>query len=121
MKYVDGFLLVVQKKKMNDYLKMAKLGGKIWKKHGALEYFECVGDELNPKMAGIKFPKLLKIKPGQVVIFSYIVFKSKDHRNKVNAKVMKDPMMNDPQFKDMPMPFDMKKMAYGGFKVIVEE
>ena len=124
MKYVDGFVLVVPKKKVGAYRKMAQLAGKMWKRHGALEYFECIGDDLNPNTGGMKamtFPKMAKLKKGETVWFSFIVYKSKAHRNKVNAKVMKDPMMNEENWKDKPMPFDMKRMAYGGFKVIVEK
>lgn len=123
MKYVDGFVFVVKKNKLNEYRKMAQIAGKIWKKHGALDYFECRGDDLNPKTGGMKtltFPKMAKLKKGETVWFSFIVYKSKDHRNKVNAKVMKDSMMNQEKWKDKPMPFDMKRMAYGGFKTIVE-
>src|SRR3989344_1004707 len=122
-KYVDGFVFVVPKKKMGDYRKMATLGKKIWMKHGALDNKECVGDDLRPKnMGGMKqrfFTEMAKAKGGEMVCFSFIVYKSKSHRNTVNAKVMKDPMMNDPKWKDKPMPFDMKRFAYGGFKVIV--
>lgn len=120
MKYVDGYVLVIPKKKMAAYRKMAADGGKLWKKHGALEYFECVGDDINPGMGGVKhltFPKMTKAKPDETVVFSFIVYKSKQHRNSVNAKVMKE-MMNDPN-KNKPMPFDMKKMAYGGFSSFV--
>lgn len=121
MKYVDGFVLVVPKNKLKVYKKMAELGRKVWRKHGALDYKECIGDDMNPDSGGMKtmpFPKLTKLKKGEVVIFSFIVFKSRKHRDQVNAKVMKDPMMNDPQYKDMP--FDMKRMSYGGFEVIVD-
>ena len=117
-KYVDGFVIPVQKKKLALYLKMAKVGAKVWKKHGALEYFECVDDDLNPAMPGMKFPQLAKAKKGETVIFSFIVYKSRKHRDSVNAKVMKDPSMNEPMF--TPIPFDMKRMAFGGFKTIVE-
>ncbi len=122
MKYVDGFVLVVKKNKLKEYKKMAELGGKLWKKHGALEYFECVGDDLNPKgpMKILTFPEMAKTKKDETVVFSFIIYKSKKHRDQVNAKVMKDPSMNDPKNKNMVMPFDMKKMAYGGFKAIVE-
>ena len=123
MKYVDGFVLVVKKKNLEAYRKMAEEGGKLWKKYGALEYFECVGDDLKPKMGKIKiadFPTMAKTKKGETVVFSFIVYKSRKHRDAVNAKVMKDPSMKDPQWKDKPMPFDMKRMAYGGFKAIVE-
>ena len=121
MKYIDGFVLAVPKKKLNEYRSMAFMAGKLWKKHGALEYYECVGDDLNPKMNGMKimtFPKMAKLKKNETVVFSFIVYKSKSHRNKVNRKVMKDPSMNNPDFKEMP--FDVKRMAYRGFKAIVE-
>jgi alkaline phosphatase len=116
MAYVDGFLIPVAKKKLGIYRKMAQLGARMWMKHGALEYRECIGDDLHPKW-GMPFPKLLKLKPGETAIFSWIVYKSKAHRNAVNAKVMKDPLMNEAPKE---MPFDMKKMCYGGFKVVVE-
>lgn len=122
-KYVDGFVLPVPKKNMAVYRRMASAMAKLTKKYGALAYFECAGDDLDPKMMGMKiakFPQMAKAKPEETVVFSFIVFKSKAHRNAVNAKIMKDPMMNDPKMKDMIMPFDMKRMAYGGFKVIVE-
>lgn len=119
-KYVDGFLLPVPKKKLKEYRLLAAKAGKIWKKYGALEYFECAGDDLYPKWAAVKFPSTIKMKSGETVIFSFIVYKSRAHRDSVNTKVMKDPFMNDPKYKDKPMPFDMKRMAYGGFKVLVE-
>lgn len=124
MKYVDGFVLVVPKKNLAKYKKMAEDGGKMWMKHGALQYIECVGEDLTPKMGGeemkiLTFPKMTKIKPSETVVFSYIVYKSRKHRDEVNAKVMNDPSMNDPKNKNQKMPFDMKKMAYGGFQVIV--
>ena len=121
MKYVDGFVLVVPEGNLPAYRKMAKMGGTVWKKYGALEYYECVGDDLEHEQAGITFPRMAKARAGETVIFSFIVYKSKAHRDEVNAKVMKDPLMNDPKYTNMPMPFDMKRMAYGGFKVIVEE
>jgi uncharacterized protein YbaA (DUF1428 family) len=96
---------------------MAKLGAKIWKEHGALEYFECVGDDLKVKW-GKTFPRQLKLKPGETVIFSWIVYKSRAHRDRVNAKVMKDPRMNNPEMQKA-MPFDMKRMCFGGFRVLV--
>ncbi|RJP44365.1 DUF1428 domain-containing protein [Candidatus Parcubacteria bacterium] len=122
MKYVDGFVLVVPKKKLAAYRKMAQFGKKIWRKYGALDYKECVGDDLKPKgMGGMKhrlFPEMAKARSNETVWFSFIVYKSKKHRNAVNAKVMK--AMNDPKYKNMPMPFDMKRFAYGGFKVAVD-
>ena len=118
MSYVDGFLLAVPKKNLAAYRRMAKIGARVWKKHGALEYFECVGDDLKSKWSAIKFPKTVKAKPGELVILSWVVYKSRAHRDQVIAKVMKDPAMNDPKKKEMP--FDMKRMVYGGFKVLVE-
>lgn len=119
-KYIDGYVLPVPKKSMRQYRQMAKMGARVWKKYGALEYFECAGDDLNSKWAGIKFPKVIKAKPGETVVFAFVVFKSRAHRDRVNAKVMSDPVMNDPKYKDKPMPFDMKRMAYGGFTALVE-
>ena len=116
MGYVDGYVLPVPKKNLQAYRRMAQRGAKVWRKHGALEYFECVGDDLHPKWAGIPFPRTVKLKPGETVVFSYVVFKSRAHRDRVNAKVMKDMgKMCEP--KDMP--FDVKRMVYGGFKVEV--
>ena len=115
MKYVDGFVLPVPRKKMKAYVKMAKWGKRVWLKHGALDYQECVGDDLKSKW-GIPFPRLSKLKAGETVVFSYIVYKSRAHRDRVNAKVMKE-MEKTPMPKEMP--FDMKRMAYGGFKVLV--
>ncbi|MEK7105599.1 MAG: DUF1428 domain-containing protein [Patescibacteria group bacterium] len=117
--YVDGFVLVVPKKNLDAYRKMARGGEKLWRKHGALDYKECWGDDLNPKWVTLTFPKMTKMKPSEIVVFSYIGYKSKAHRDKVNKLVMSDPSMNDPKYKKMKMPFDMKRMAYGGFKVIV--
>jgi len=118
--YVDGFVLPVPRKNLRAYRQMAQMAGKVWRKYGALEYFECVGDDLNPKWAGIKFPHTVRAKSGETVVFSFIVFKSRAHRDSVNAKVMKDPFMNDPKYKDKPMPFDMKRTVYGGFSTIVK-
>lgn len=120
-RYVDGFVLPVPKKKLATYMTMASKAGKMWIKYGALQYFECAGDDLAPKMEGMKimtFPQIVKTKPGETVLFSFIVFKSRAHRDKVNAKVMKE-MMNDPTCKDTQMPFDVKRMVYGGFETIV--
>lgn len=123
-RYVDGFVLPVPKKNIKAYKKMAAVMLKLAKKYGALEYIEAVGDDLAPKtMGGMKiarFPQLAKAKPGETVFFSFLVFKSRAHRDAFNAKMMKAPMMDDPKMKDMPMPFDMKRMAYGGFKAIVD-
>lgn len=117
MSYVDGFVLVVPKRKLAIYKKMATRAAMVWKDHGALDYRECVGDDLKVKM-GLPFPKLAKTKAGETVVFSYIVYKSRAHRDKVNAKVMKDKRLFEGMVKEMP--FDMKRMAYGGFKTLVE-
>lgn len=117
--YVDGFVLTVPKSKLAAYKKMATIGKKVWMKHGAIDYKECVMDDAKPKWVTFTFPKMAKAKAGEIVVFSYITYKSRKHRDQVNAKVMKDSMMNDPKHKDDPMPFDMKRMAFGGFKVIV--
>ena len=118
--YVDGFVLLVPKNKVAAYRKMASDGSKIWMKYGALDYKECMMDDAKPKGIVLTFPKMTKAKPSETVWFSYITYKSKKHRDQVNAKVMKDPSMhpNDKNHMDT-MPFDMKRMAYGGFQVIV--
>lgn len=115
-KYVDGFVLVLPKNKVDAYRRMARAAGKVWQDHGALEYMECLGDDLNVKM-GLPFPRLVKLKAGETVVFSFIVYKSRAHRDSVSGKVMKDPRIA----KMGPvMPFDVKRMAYGGFKALVE-
>lgn len=121
-KYVDGFVLVVPKDKVNAYRKMAEGGNKIWMKHGALDYKECMCDDLDPnmgKMPTLTFPKMVKIKENETVWFSYITYKSRAHRDQVNKKVMAEMHKEAEKYKDMEMPFDMKRMAYGGFKVMV--
>jgi uncharacterized protein YbaA (DUF1428 family) len=118
MKYVDGFVLPVPKKNLKAYARMAHQAGKVWREHGALDYKECAGDDLKVKM-GVPFPRPIKLKPGETVVFSYIVYKSRAHRDRVNAKVMKDPRIKD-MCDPKDMPFDVKRMIYGGFKVLVE-
>jgi len=116
MSYVDGYVLPVPKKNLKAYARMAKMGAKMWIKHGALDFKECVGEDLKTKW-GMPFSRIMKLKPGETVVFSYIVFNSRAHRDRVNAKVMKEME----KMGDMPeMPFDMKRMVYGGFKVLVE-
>jgi uncharacterized protein YbaA (DUF1428 family) len=117
MAYVDGFLLIVPTKKVEDYRKISKKAGKIWREYGALEYRECVGDDLDMPF-GRPFPKLLKLKPGETAVFSWIVYKSKAQRDLINARVMKDERLSgmDPKT----MPFDLKKMSMGGFTVLVD-
>ena len=116
--YVDGFVIPVPKKNIAAYAKMSAKAGKVWKEYGALNYVECAGDDLNPEGIKAIFPKLTKTKPGETVVFSYITYKSRAHRNKVLEKVMKDPRItctiNDK------MPFDPKRMSYGGFTSIVD-
>jgi uncharacterized protein YbaA (DUF1428 family) len=118
MRYVDGFVLPVPEKNMKEYRSMAQKAGKIWKEHGALEYIEAVGDDLDVKF-GKSFPKLVKPKDGETVLFSFIVYKSRADRDKVNAKVMADPRLQK-MMKNGSMPFDVKRMAYGGFKGLVD-
>ncbi len=120
MTYVDGFVFAVPKKNVKAYIQMAKLGKKIWIKHGALDYKECVGDDLKGN-GGMPFQKLVKLKANETVWFSFITFKSKAHRDQVNKKVMADSAMNPEQWKDKQMPFEMNRMSYGGFKTIVEK
>ena len=115
--YVDGFVIPVPKKGVADYLKIARRAGKVWKELGALEYRECVADDLNMKF-GLPFTKLAKAKPNETVVFSWIVYKSRAHRDRVNAKVMKDPRMA--KMMKAPMPFEVKRMSYGGFACRVD-
>ncbi|PPD57314.1 DUF1428 domain-containing protein [Dehalogenimonas etheniformans] len=122
MRYVDGFVIVVPKGNLEAYRKLAEESGQIWKKYGALEYVECIGDDLNPEtpgeMKGLTFPEIAGAKTGETVAFSFIVYKSREHRDEVNAKVMADPFMNTQP--NQPMPFDVKRTAFGGFKAIVD-
>ena len=118
MRYVDGFVVPVPTKKLKDYRSMARKASKIWREHGALEFRECVADDVKVGK-WTSFPRSVKLKRGETVVFSYIVYKSRADRDRVNAKVMSDPrlakMMNPSA-----MPFDGKRMIYGGFKVLVE-
>jgi uncharacterized protein YbaA (DUF1428 family) len=116
--YVDGYVLPIPKKKVAAYRRMAAKAGRIWRQHGALEYRECIGDDLAVKGI-VPFTRHAKAKPGETVVFAWIVYKSKAHRNQVNAKVMKDPRIQK-MMQTTDMPVDPKRMAYGGFKVIVE-
>ena len=116
--FVDGYVLPVPKKNVPAYRRMAQKAGKVWREYGALEFRECVGDDLKTEKVK-SFPDMIKPKRGETVFFSWIVFKSRAHRDSVNAKVMKDPRlakMMDPKG----MPFDSKRMVYGGFKVVVD-
>jgi uncharacterized protein YbaA (DUF1428 family) len=116
--YVDGFVLPVPKKKLPAYRRMAQKAGQIWREHGALEFRECVGDDLNVKM-GVPFPRQVKLKAGETVVFSWIRYKSRAHRDRVNAKVMSDPRLAK-MMDTKAVPFDSKRMAYGGFNILVE-
>lgn len=117
MAYVDGFVLPLPKKNIAAYKKIAQKASKVWMDHGALEYRECVGEDMNVK-GMIPFPKMAKIKPSETVVFAWITYKSRAHRDKVLAKVMKDPRL-EKIMNPNAMPFDFKRMAYGGFQVIV--
>jgi uncharacterized protein YbaA (DUF1428 family) len=118
MKYVDGYVLPVPRKNLTAYRRMAQKAGKIWREYGALQFCECVGDDLKTKMA-VSFPQTIKLKAGEAVVFSWIMFKSRAHRDSVNAKVMKDPRLA--KMMDVKsMPFDSKRMVYGGFKTVVD-
>ena len=118
MAYVDGFIVPVPKKSLAAYRSMARKAGKIWREHGALEFKECVANDV--KMGKwTSFPRSVKRKPNETVVFSYIVYKSRKDRDRINAKVMKDPRLA--KMMDVKaMPFDAKRMIYGGFKVLVE-
>ena len=117
--YIDGFVLPIPADKLADYKRLATKAGKIWRKHGALAYFECAGDDMNAEGL-IPFPKLAKAKEGEIVIFAWAVFKSRAHRDKANAAIMKDPTMAG-MCDAAKAIVNCKRMAYGGFKVIVEE
>jgi uncharacterized protein YbaA (DUF1428 family) len=117
MTYVDGFVLPVPKNKVDDYRRIARKAGKVWREYGALEYRECVADDVKPGKT-TSFPQSVKAKRSETVVFSWIVYRSRAHRDRVNAKVMKDPRITgmDPKA----MPFDAKRMFWGGFKTIVD-
>jgi len=115
-RYVDGFVLPLPKRNIEAYRRISQKAGRIWREYGAVEYLECVGDDLSPKGL-VSFRRLAKAKPSETVVFAFIIYKSKAHRDRVNAKVMKDPRMD---MSPKAMPFDVKKMAYGGFQVSVE-
>lgn len=121
MSYVDGFVIPIKKKKVAAYKKLAKLGLNLWMKHGATAYYECIGDDLKvSKQMGAGFGRTYRLKAGETVIFAFIVFKSKAHRNKVNSKVMKDPAMAS--YANIgAMPFTMDRFCYGGFKTMVSK
>ncbi|WP_224365245.1 DUF1428 domain-containing protein [Hyalangium versicolor] len=117
MRYVDGFVVPVPKKNLKDYRRLAQKAGKVWKEYGALEYIECVADDVKPGKV-TSFPQGVKLKSDEVVVFSWIIYKSRAQRDRINKKVMADPRLKamDPKG----MPFDAKRMVYGGFKTMVE-
>jgi uncharacterized protein YbaA (DUF1428 family) len=117
MSYVDGFVVPVPTKNLQDYRRMSQKACKVWMEHGALQYVEAAGDDLDAKFC-TSFTTNMKSKPGETVVFAWIVFKSRAHRDKVNAKVMKDPRLAS-MMDGNKMPFDVKRMVYGGFKSIV--
>ena len=117
MSYVDGFVVPVPKNKLTAYWRVARKAGKIWRGHGALAYVECVGDDVKPGKL-TSFPQSVKLKRGETVVFSWIVYKSRAHRDGVNAKVMKDPRMAE-MMDPKRMPFDGKRMFWGGFATII--
>lgn len=116
MTYVDGFVLPIPSKHLAAYKKLARLASRVWLEHGALEYRECVGDDLETG-TGISFPKLAKLERGETVVFAWIAYRSRARRDAVNKKVMKDPRIM--KMMNTKMPFDMRRMSYGGFRVIV--
>ena len=115
--YVDGFVIPVPRRKVAAYRRIARTAGKVWRDHGALDYVECVADDVKPGKL-TSFPQAVKLKPGEVVWFSWILYKSRSHRDRVNAKVMKDPRLAS-MMNPKAMPFDGKRMFWGGFKVAV--
>ncbi len=117
MTYVDGFLIVCPKKKLRSYVAQAKRAGRVWRDRGALEYRECVGEDMKVRF-GVPFPKRASAKAGDAVVFSWIVYKSRKHRDQVNAKVMADPRIA--KMMKEPMPFEAEGMTYGGFDVVVD-
>jgi uncharacterized protein YbaA (DUF1428 family) len=116
--YVDGFVVPVPKRKLKAYLLLARRAGKVWREHGALEYFECVADD-GKWGKRTSFPRSVKLKPGETVVFSWVIYKSRKQRDSVNAKVMKDPRLAD-MMDAKKLPFDARRMFFGGFKTIVE-
>jgi uncharacterized protein YbaA (DUF1428 family) len=122
MPYVDGFVMVIPKKNVGAYRKLARNAGKVWREYGALEYHECIGDDLTiDDGKGNKtspFPRMTRMKPTETVAFSWIVYKNRSHRDRVNRQVMKDPRILKTM--EQTMPFDPKRMAYAGFKSIVD-
>ena len=115
--YVDGFVVPVPRRNIDAYRRMARRAGKVWREHGALDYVECVAEDVKPGKL-TSFPQAVKLKPGEIVWFSWIMYKSRAHRDRVNARVMKDPRLAD-MMDPKALPFDGKRMFWGGFKVAV--
>ncbi len=117
-RYVDGYVLPLPKKNLAAYKRMARAASKVWRDHGALDYRECIGEQLDVPF-GVSFTRTLKAKPNEAIVFAWVTFKSRSHRDRVNASVMEDPRLT--KFMDpKKMPFDVKRMVYGGFTVLVE-
>jgi len=117
-KYVDGFVLPIARGNIEKYQELARKAGEIWKEHGALDYFECVGDDLEIEKM-LSFKRIASAGEDETVIFAWIVFESREHRDRVNAAVMEDPRMKE-EMANKEMPFEVERMAYGGFKTLVE-
>lgn len=117
-RYVDGFVMPIPKRNLDEYRKIARKAGKVWREHGALEFRECVAEDVKPGKL-TSFPQSVDLKRGEAVVFSWIIFKSRAHRDRVNAKAMEDPRLADMMDPDS-QPFDMSRMIYGGFDVIVD-
>jgi uncharacterized protein YbaA (DUF1428 family) len=118
MRYVDGYVLPVPRRKLGDYRRIAHKAGRIWREHGALEYIEATAEDLRVKM-GLPFTRAVKVKAGETIVFAFVVFKSRAHRDRVNARVLQDPRLAD-MMDPADMPVDGKRMVYGGFKTIVD-
>jgi uncharacterized protein YbaA (DUF1428 family) len=116
--YVDGFVVPVPLDKLDAYRRMAEQAGKVWMEHGALEYWECVGDDVKPGKV-TSFPQSVQLKDDETVVFAWILFESREHRDRVNAEVMEDPRIKD-MMDPASMPFDGKRMFWGGFRTVVE-
>ena len=118
MPYVDGYVLSVPKRNLKAYRRVATLSGRVWREHGAIQYKECVADDMNTGI-GVPFARIVKPRRGETIVFAFVVFKSRAHRDRVNSKVISDPRLAD-LMRPGAMPFDVSRMAYGGFKVLVE-
>ncbi len=118
MRYIDGYVVVVAKKKLAAYRKIARAACKVWMDHGAIQYVECAGDDMTVK-CGVPFPRLMKLKKTETAVFAWVAYKSRAHRDRVNAAVMKDPRIAK-MMAGGPMPFDMNRMTYGGFQSMVD-